>query len=67
MTQFGCLRDTMRAAEPDKPETFESVRFPYFGIFRPRMKVFIHMKGIEKYRAEKKRRQEERYGKATGK
>ena len=63
MSQFGCLRETMRSATPDKPETFDSVRFPYFGIFRPRLRVFEHMKGIHKYMEEKRRRSEERYGK----
>jgi hypothetical protein len=62
MSQFGCLRQTMRSAEPDQPDTFDSVRFPYFGIFRPRMKVFRAMKGIQKYNEERRRRREQRYG-----
>lgn len=62
MSEFGCLRDTMRSAEPDKPETFMSVRLPYFGVFKPRMKVFSSMKGIKKYNEERKRRKLLKYG-----
>ncbi len=62
MSQFGCLRHTMRSAVPDQPDTFDSVRFPYLGIFRPRMKVFKAMRGIQKYNEERRRRREQRYG-----
>ena len=62
LSQYGCLRDTMRSAVPDQPDTYESVRLPYLGIFRPRMKVFKAMKGIQKYNEERRRRKEQRYG-----
>lgn len=67
MSQFGCLRDTMRSATPDEPSTFDSVRFPYFGIFKPRMQIFKTMRGIQRYNEERRRRKEERYGKTNDK
>jgi len=66
MSQYGCLRDTMRAANPEKPETFLSVRYIHFGIFKARMRFFHNMKmnqeRIAHYNQEKKRRKELRYG-----
>ena len=66
MSQYGCLRDTMRAANPEQPETFQSVRYPHLGIFKPRMKFFHNMKAnqerIQRYNEIKKRLREQRYG-----
>ena len=62
MSQFGCLRDTMRAGEPDNPDSFESVRFPYFGIFKPKKSIFNRMKGIQQYNEERRRRNLKKYG-----
>jgi len=67
MSQYSCLRDTMRSSVPDEPETFDSVRLPYWGIFKPRLHIFKQMKGIEGYNKERKRRREQRYGKTNDK
>jgi len=62
MSQYGCLRDTMQKAVPDQPETFQSVRYNYFGVFKARMKVFENMKGIQQYNKERKLRKQKKYG-----
>ncbi len=62
MSQYGCLRQTMKESIPDHPKTFQSVRFPYLGIFKARVNIFHSMKGIREYNKEQKRRKEQRYG-----
>jgi len=62
MSQYGCLRDTMQKSVADQPETFQSVRYNYFGIFKARMKVFENMKGIQQYNKQRKLRKQKKYG-----
>ena len=62
LSQYGCLRETMKESTPDMPETFKSVRHPYLGIFRVRLRVFKSMKGIKAYNKEQQRRKKLKYG-----
>jgi len=62
LSQYGCLRQTIRESTPDVPETFKSVRHPYLGIFKVRLRVFKSMKGIKEYNKEQQRRKLLKYG-----
>jgi len=55
-SQFEGAYDTIRAAIPDKPETFKGVRLNAFCHFKVMPNAFRYFKGREHYEQEKRRR-----------